>query len=215
MDIANRIKLINIAKSHLDMVHGELEAARQMYEKMDRLLENAVEIGQIAALLEEKEKIEVEDGKELAMFCVDLAKRFEDVYDDDAPGSDYWGEIDKFASDALIEEFGKSPQIPDGETYFKSKDIYDMSYRQCCYKSSEGTPYSKTNLLALVSGDVSLCDELFENLEGEEPDHILDIFEERGEWTTCEECGRFIRCKDAATPEPGVIECPYCHAIFG
>ena len=127
MAIANRIKLIEIAKSHLDMVHGELEAARQHYEKLDLLLENAVEIGQIAAFLEREEKIVVENGKDLTMSCVELAKKFEKEFN--LEDGDYYGQIDEFATSALIDEFGSSVAPP----YMKHVGHYYNSMHGICY----------------------------------------------------------------------------------
>jgi len=203
MDIANRIKLINIAKSHLDMVHGELEAARQMYEKMDRLLENAVEIGQIAALLEEKEKIEVEDGKELAMFCVDLAKEFEEKFDPE--NGDYWLDIDEFASDALIEEFGaeKEPE----PSFIKSDEAYRTYMHTPCYVIDKKGAWSHSQLLALVHGDDFLCGVMFTDLNGQTPQSYITERLKNHFWAKCESCNRYF---DASNKE--MVECPLCYA---
>ena len=206
MDIANRIKLINVAKSHLDMIHGELEAARQMYEKMDLLLENACEIGQIAALLEKEEKIVIEDGKELSMFCVELAKKFEEKFDPEQ--DDYYEEIDKFAMSALIDEFGpgKEPE-PD---FFKSNEAYHRSMNDVCYVAPNGS-WKHYHLLALVQGDETLCKQMFDELNGESPREYMKENLDNGYWAKCGACGRISDSDMRKDPAAEVTECPYCH----
>lgn len=207
MDIANRIRLINIAKSHLDMVHDELEAARQIYEKLDLLLENACEIGQIAALLEKEEKIIIDDGKELSMFCVSLAKEFEEKFDPE--NGDYWLDIDEFALDALINEFGK----PTAPSPMRDNDAFYKDYHSICYvpenAESNKDQYSRSRLLALVHGDESLCTQLFETLEWQFPETLIDENVRDGLWGKCEACGRYHDTEDKE-----MTECPHCHSVL-
>lgn len=204
MDIANRIKLINVAKAHLDMIHGELEAARQMYEKMDLLLENAVEIGETAALLWKNEKLAIEDNKEFAMFCVDLAKRFEENFDPDQ--DDYYETIDDFATTALIEKYGK-PAKPEP---MKNKGAYYNGMQAICYvpenAESDKDHYSHSRLLALVHGDEKLCKQLFDTLDWQFPETLIDENLRDGLWGECEACGRYYD-----TSIVKYNECPICH----
>ena len=182
-----------------------LEALKECWEKVDLLLENAVEIGQSAAFLERDGKIVVNDSKELAMSCVRLAKQFEEQFDPDV--GDYYLEIEDFAQRKLIEEFRARPNA----SY--DVDTYKNSMHKICYipenAQSEADEYSHSRLLALVHGDEDLCDELFDHLEWEFPETFIKENLEEGIWGKCKACGRYYRTGD----EDGnrIKECPCCY----
>lgn len=69
----------------------------------EKLLENVFEITQIAMILERKDKIVVEDSKSLFNSVVQIAKDFEEQFDEWE--DDYYAEIDNFAEARLIEDF--------------------------------------------------------------------------------------------------------------
>ena len=209
MKISDKIKTISIAKSHLAMIHGELDAALQLYEKLDLLLENAVEIGQIAALLEKEEKIVIDDGKELSMFCVDLAKKFEEKFDPEE--GDYWNEISNFATDALIKEFG--PEKEPEPNFVKSVEAYNRSMHDVCYVIPTGG-WKHHHLLALVQGDEALCKQMFDELNGESPREYIKEYLDNGYWTKCEACGRIFDSDMRKDPTAEIIKCPHCHTFL-
>ena len=202
MKISDKIKTISIAKSHLTMIHGELDAALQLYEKLDLLLENACEIGQIAALLEKEEKIIIDDGKELSMFCVELAKEFEEKFDHE--NGDYWLDIGEFASDALIEKFGaeKDPE----PSFIKSDEVYRTYMHSPCYVIDKKGAWSHSQLLALVHGDDFLCGVMFTDLNGQTPQSYITERLENHFWAKCKSCNRYF---DASNKE--MAECPFCY----
>lgn len=181
---------------------SSLEALKECWEKVDLLMENAVEIGQSAALLERDGKIVVDDSKELATSCVRLAKQFEEQFDSDT--SDYYLEIEDFAKRKLIEEFGARPNAK------YDVDAYKNSMHEICYipenAESEADEYSHSRLLALVHGDSNLCDQLFSILEWQFPETLIDENLRDGLWGECEACGRYYDTKDEE-----VTECPCCY----
>lgn len=186
---------------------SSLEFVKEGIDKIDLLLENAVEIGQIAAYLEKKDKIVIDDGKELSMFCVDLAKQFEQQFNPDE--GDYYIDIDEFTSQKLIEKFG-APEKPQP---MHEKTIYNLTMHQTCYvpenADSMDDCYTHSALLALVHGDENLCRQLFDALKWRHPETVIDENLRDGIWGKCEKCGRYYDITDES-----MTECPHCHALL-
>lgn len=69
----------------------------------EKLLENVFEITQVAMILERKDKIVVEDSKSLFDSVVQIAKDFENQFDEWE--GDYYADIYNFAEVRLMADF--------------------------------------------------------------------------------------------------------------
>lgn len=207
-DIIERFEhLENLLASLCSLVHAAKEDSVNHCSFFESCLENAVEIGQIAALLEKDDKIIIDDGEELAMFCVELAKKFEEQYDPE--GADYYGEIDAFTSERLLQRYGvdREPE----PSYIKSDEAYRTYMHAPCYVIDKKGAWGHSQLLALVHGDEELCEEMFNKLEGENPQVFIESQLDNGYWTKCEVCGRLYNSNVSEDPALEIDECPICH----
>lgn len=141
------------------------------------------------------------------MFCAEIAQKFEEQYDPEC--GDYYGEIDAFASEWLIREYGvnREPE-PD---YIKSDEVYVRSMHDICYLLTDNSAFTHCKLLATVHGDEELCQSMFLGLQGETPEEYIQHQLSQGYWTKCNACGRFFDSDLRKDPSAEIIECPICH----
>jgi hypothetical protein len=64
-------------------------------------LENIFEIGRAMQLMADEGEIEIEDSKNAFLFAAKLAMEFEEKYCDT---EDYYGDLDEFIRDKILEE---------------------------------------------------------------------------------------------------------------
>lgn len=81
----------------------KIENIADIQDITDKLIQNAANIGMMAATLQEQDKIDVPSMVDLSADIIYKAREFEELYN---PDEDYIESIDKFAEDWLLEEYG-------------------------------------------------------------------------------------------------------------
>lgn len=96
--------------------------------------------------------------------------------------------------------------------YQKSRYDYYIHPDKPCYIPTNATAlshiYTHVDLLRLVAGVGHLCDQLFDELDGQFPHVAVQHLLDSGKWAECPACGRFHLA--ATTPQP----CSYCGAMI-
>ena len=94
---------------------------------------------------------------------------------------------------------------------FKSWEAYHERPDDPCYVP-EGTDsvYSAADFLQMCNGQKEFADELFEGVDWQHPETLLEDWEVNVEWERCERCGTLIDMGNEA-----VERCPKCGKDMG
>lgn len=93
---------------------------------------------------------------------------------------------------------------------FKSDEaFYDAEHpdRVCYIPELSDTTYSRNDFLRACNDQTDLAEELYEAVDWQHPETLLEEWEREGELDICMECGKMFNCY-------GETECPYCGAAY-
>ena len=93
---------------------------------------------------------------------------------------------------------------------FKSDEaFYDTEHpdRICYIPELSDSTYSRNSFLAICDGQVDMAEELYESVDWQHPETLLDEWFRNGEVDTCNECGKMFNCY-------GETKCPHCGAAY-
>lgn len=93
---------------------------------------------------------------------------------------------------------------------FKSDEaFYDSEHpeRVCYIPELSDSTYTRKDFLAMCNDQTDLAEELYEAVDWQHPETLLDEWERHGELDTCENCGKMFNCY-------GAEKCPYCGAEY-
>lgn len=93
---------------------------------------------------------------------------------------------------------------------FKSDEaFYDTEHpdRVCYIPELSDTTYSRNDFLRACNDQTDLAEELYEAVDWQHPETLLEEWEREGELDTCKECGKMFNCYEET-------ECPYCGAAY-
>lgn len=184
-------------------------AKNNLAEYMECHMENMFELGRNVQHFEKKHNLDYKDGKELYVFCTKISEDFEKQYDPDQ--DDYYQDLYEFSEKRILERYGKKEEDDKPKPQpMKDPAIFVKTYHKICYipenAESDEDKYSYSRLLALVHGDHSLCRQLFDTLDWQFPETLIDENLRDGLWGECEACGRYYDTNDEE-----ITECPICH----
>lgn len=89
---------------------------------------------------------------------------------------------------------------------FKSDEaFYDTEHpdRVCYIPEGSDTKYTRNSILQECNGQTDLAEEVYEALDWQHVNSLLDDWFGNGELDTCKKCGKMFNCY-------GVVRCPYC-----
>lgn len=93
---------------------------------------------------------------------------------------------------------------------FKSDEaFYDTENpeRICYIPELSDTRYTRNSFLLICNGQPEIAEELYNSVDWQHPETLMDEWERHGEIDTCKECGKLFNCY-------GVAECPHCGAAY-
>lgn len=93
---------------------------------------------------------------------------------------------------------------------FKSDEaFYDSEHpeRVCYIPELSDSTYTRKDFLAMCNDQTDLAEELYEAVDWQHPETLLDEWERHGELDTCENCEKMFNCY-------GAEKCPYCGAEY-
>jgi tRNA(Ile)-lysidine synthase TilS/MesJ len=95
-----------------------------------------------------------------------------------------------------------------GQGYiFKDEEAYNTGLNIPCYiPELSDAVYTHQSFLDMMDGQESLARNLFERVDWQHPETLLEEDFASGECDICPECGRMFACYDRA-------ECLHCHKI--
>lgn len=177
-------------------------------EYVETRMENMFELGRNAEHFAKKHGLDYEDSKEVYLFCKQVSEEFEQQYDPDQ--EDYYQALYEFSEKRTLEEYGRKEEDAPRPQPMKDSAIFVQTLHQICYipenAESDKDKYSRSRILALVHGDHSLCRQLFDTLDWQFPETLIDENLRDGLWGECEACGRYYCIEDEE-----MTECPICH----
>jgi hypothetical protein len=92
---------------------------------------------------------------------------------------------------------------------FKDEEAYTNSLDAVCYVPElSDTTYTHQNFLDLMDGQEALARDLFDRVDWQHPETLLQEDCANGEYDDCPICGRLFACYEKT-------ECPHCHAKYG
>jgi hypothetical protein len=93
---------------------------------------------------------------------------------------------------------------------FKSDEaFYDTEHpdRVCYIPELSDTKYSREDFLRMCNEQTDLAEELYEAVDWQHPETLLDEWWKEGELDACKKCGKMFNCY-------GATKCPYCGAEY-
>ena len=96
-----------------------------------------------------------------------------------------------------------------GQGYiFKDEEAYDTSFDKVCYVPElSDTAYTHQSFLDMMDGQEILAKDLFDRVDWQHPETLLEDDYVNGDYDNCSKCGRMFACYDKT-------ECPHCHAPY-
>ena len=90
---------------------------------------------------------------------------------------------------------------------FKDEDAYRNHKDKPCYVPElSNTIYTGQDLLDMCYGQKEFADELFEALDWQHPDSVIEDWFVNGEWVICKGCGKLVDYGDGEND----TKCPNC-----
>lgn len=91
---------------------------------------------------------------------------------------------------------------------FKDEDAFYHRPDDACYiPELSDTVYTRNSILRECNDQTDLAEEVFEALDWQHVNSLLEYWFRNGELDTCKECGKLFNCY-------GVTKCPYCGADY-
>jgi len=91
---------------------------------------------------------------------------------------------------------------------FKDEVAYETSLDQVCYiPELSNATYTHQDFLDLCDNQETLAADLFDRVDWQHPETLLEEDYANGEYDDCPVCGRMFASYDAT-------ECPHCHAPY-
>lgn len=93
---------------------------------------------------------------------------------------------------------------------FKSDEcFYDIEHpeRVCYIPEKSDTTYSRLSFLEICNRQTDLAEELYEAVDWQHPETLIEDWFRNGELDTCKQCGKMFNCY-------GETKCPYCGATY-
>jgi len=96
-----------------------------------------------------------------------------------------------------------------GQGYiFKDEESFDTSLDTVCYVPElSDAAYTHQCFLDMMDGQEALARDLFDRVDWQHPETLLEEDYANGEYTDCLECGRIFACY-------GKTECPHCNSPY-
>jgi tRNA(Ile)-lysidine synthase TilS/MesJ len=96
-----------------------------------------------------------------------------------------------------------------GQGYiFKDEEAFHTDLNAVCYiPELSDAAYTRQSFLDLMDGQEDLAGDLFDRVDWQHPESLLEEDYANGEYADCPECGRMFACYDKS-------ECPHCHAPY-
>ncbi len=90
----------------------------------------------------------------------------------------------------------------------KDEEAFDTDLNAVCYvpELSDAT-YTRQSFIDLMDGQEALAKDLFDRVDWQHPETLLEEDYACGEYADCAECGRMFACH-------GRSDCPHCHAPY-
>ena len=105
----------------------------------------------------------------------------------------------------------KSPAMINREYYrqgwiFKDEDAFLNHPEKVCYipELSDAT-YTRNSIVDMLGGDEELAQEMFEELDWQHPESLLEDWQINGEIVYCKTCKKYLQVEDRE-----LIICPVC-----
>lgn len=90
---------------------------------------------------------------------------------------------------------------------FKDEDAYRNRKNEPCYVPElSDFVYTGTDFLEMCNGQQDFADELFEGVDWQHPETLIDDWFKNDEWVQCEQCGMLINYGDGCNDK----KCPNC-----
>jgi hypothetical protein len=95
-----------------------------------------------------------------------------------------------------------------GQCYiFKDEEAYNTDLDKPCYiPELSDAIYTHQSFLDMMDGQEKLARDLFERVDWQHPETLIEEDFASGEYDICPECGRMFACYGRTT-------CPHCHEI--
>lgn len=93
---------------------------------------------------------------------------------------------------------------------FKSDEaFYDTEHpdRVCYIPELSDAKYTRNSILKLCKGQTDIAEEVYEAVDWQHPESLIEDWYRNGELDDCKNCGKMFDCY-------GVTKCPYCGAEY-
>ena len=91
---------------------------------------------------------------------------------------------------------------------FLDEEAYESSLDKVCYiPELSDTTYTHQDFLNLTDNQEAWASDLFDSVDWQHPESLLEEYYANGELADCPACGRMFACY-------GKTECPHCHAQY-
>lgn len=181
--------------------------------EFNRATENLIEITwTYVNLQKEFPKLSETDSMGWKQMFVVWANEFEENF-----GRTDWDESEKTYQEA-IEEFasysperGNEPEIIDRDYYrqgwiFKDEDAFQNRPDDVCYiPELSDEKYTRNDILKILAGDEELAETMFEELDWQHPESLLEDWKANGEIAWCPHCAGYVQTYDEE-----IEKCPVC-----
>ena len=110
-------------------------------------------------------------------------------------------------------ENGNKPERIDRDYYrqgwiFKNEDAFQNRPDDVCYiPELSDTKYTRNSILELLAGDKELAETMFEELDWQHPESLLEDWKVNGEVAWCQYCKKYVQVYDEE-----IEKCPVCGA---
>ncbi len=108
-------------------------------------------------------------------------------------------------------ERGNEPEIIDRDYYrqgwiFKDEDAFQNRPDDVCYiPELSDEKYTRNDILKILAGDEELAETMFEELDWQHPESLLEDWQINGEIVYCKTCKKYLQVEDGE-----LITCPVC-----
>lgn len=97
-----------------------------------------------------------------------------------------------------------------GMIFKNDEAFYDTENpeRACYIPELSDSIYTRKSFFDMCNNQSDIAEELYQSVDWQHPETLLDEWEILGEIDTCKECGKLFSCY-------GATKCPYCGADYG
>ena len=96
-----------------------------------------------------------------------------------------------------------------GMIFKNDEAFYDEEHpdRVCYIPELSDSKYTRNSFLTICNNQPELAEELYQSVDWQHPETLMDEWERDGEVDTCEACGKLFNCYDETS-------CPHCGAKY-